>query len=77
MTEVREFPKAKRASKRPKSVTVRLMATNAGGHARILAVDANSPSLGDDLLYVFSKNVQRARKENRDLLVARPDKPKS
>jgi hypothetical protein len=38
-----------------------------GTVARVLSVDANSPTFGDDLTYVFEKNVARARRENKRL----------
>ena len=36
----------------------------------MLTLDANSSSFEDDLHYVFSKNVARARRENKRILGA-------
>ena len=66
--EVRTSPKAKRASTRPDTVAIKTIAGREGGKLRVLAVDANSPSFGDDFLYVFTQNVRRARKENKERL---------
>ena len=38
-----------------------------GTIARVLSLDANSPTFDDDLTYVFEKNVARARRENKKL----------
>ena len=66
--EVRTRPKAKRASTRPDTVAVKTMSGKQGGKLRILTDDANSPSFSDDFLYVFTQNVRRARKENKEQL---------
>ena len=52
----------RRASKRPKSVAVKTVTTNAGTKTRVTTIDANSPTFGADFLYVFKNNVRRARK---------------
>jgi hypothetical protein len=36
-----------------------------GERIRILSIDANSPTFGDDLKIVFRRNVARARRENK------------
>jgi hypothetical protein len=58
-------PKPRRATKRPKSVVAKTVATNAGVKTRVTAVDANSSDFGADFLYVFKSNVRRARKSGR------------
>ena len=66
--EIKTHPKAKRASARPETVAVKSVSAERGGKLRVLSVDANSPSFGDDFLYVFTQNVKRARKENKQRL---------
>lgn len=63
--EVLRDPKPKRASSRPESVSVKVVRGDDGQKLRILALDANSASFGDDFLYVFTHNVRQARKENK------------
>lgn len=60
--------KGKRAGKKPKGVTLRRITTANGDKVTVRAIDANSPSFGEDLLYVFSRNVDAARRENKALL---------
>lgn len=60
--------KAKKAGKKPKGVTLRRVTTATGEKVTIRAIDANSPTFGEDLLYVFSRNVEAARRENKALL---------
>lgn len=57
-----------RAGKRPKGVTVRRVTTPTGEKVTIRAVDAHSPTFGEDFLYVFTKNVEAARRENKELI---------
>lgn len=57
-----------RAGKKPKGVTYRRVTAADGEKVTIRAIDANSPTFGDDLLYVFSKNVEAARRENKRVL---------
>lgn len=59
---------AKRAGRKPKGVTFRRVTDADGRKVTIRAIDANSPTFGDDLLYVFSKNVEAARRENKRLI---------
>ena len=66
--KIRKERRAKRSSRRPKGVTVRTVRDAEGGKTRILAIDANSPTFGEDFLYVFTQNVRRARRENKALL---------
>jgi hypothetical protein len=55
--------KARKASKRPKSVIAKTVTTAAGGKLRVTSLDANSASFGADFLYVFKNNVRKARKD--------------
>ena len=59
--------RVKRAGRKPEGVTKRQVTTESGDKVTIRAVDANSPTFGEDFLYVFSKNVEAARKENKRL----------
>lgn len=61
-------PKAKRASARPDSVTVKTIRSEQGEKIRVLSMDANSESFSDDFLYAFTRNVRLARKENKERL---------
>lgn len=65
---IQRADKGKRAGKKPKGVTLRRVTTADGQKVTIRAIDANSPTFGEDLLYVFSKNVEAARRENKALL---------
>ena len=64
--EIRTFDEPKRASRRPKTVVIKTVSTETGGKTKVLTLDANSASFGDDFLYVFTKNVKAARKKNRE-----------
>lgn len=66
--EVRRHPNVKKAGKKPTSVTTRRLTTDAGDKVTVRVVDANSPTFGEDFLYVFSKNVEAARRENKAVL---------
>ena len=68
MRKLESFATAKRAAKRPKSVVVKTFSTEGGAKVKVLSVDANSASFGDDFLYAFKHNVRRARQENKDQL---------
>lgn len=65
---IQRSDKGKRAGKKPKGVTLRRVTAASGEKVTIRAIDANSPTFGEDLLYVFSKNVEAARRENKALL---------
>jgi hypothetical protein len=52
------------------SVREKLVRRPDGRRVKVLAIDAHSPSFGDDLTYVFKKNVARARRENKKLVGA-------
>lgn len=58
---------AGRAGRKPAGVTTRRVTTPSGEKVTIRAVDANSPEFGKDFLYVFTKNVEAAREENKRL----------
>lgn len=66
--KITKLEKPLRAGARPKSVGVKTRLTSEGEKVRVLTVDANSPSFGEDLLYVFTQNVKAARRENKALL---------
>jgi hypothetical protein len=66
--ELTTNPKAKRASARPQSVTIKTVRSDQGEKVRVLAMDANSESFSDDFLYAFTRNVRQARKENKEQL---------
>jgi uncharacterized protein YbbK (DUF523 family) len=55
--------KARKATKRPKSVVAKTLTTAGGAKLRVTSLDANSASFGADFLYVFKNNVRRARKD--------------
>jgi len=55
----------RKATKRPKSVGLKTLTTNAGAKQRVTSLDANSATFGADFLYVFKNNVRKARKGNR------------
>jgi hypothetical protein len=65
MSDVTIHPKAKKAGRKPKSVVVRRVTSLSGEKVAVRAVDANSPTFGEDFLYVFTQNVKAARKENK------------
>jgi hypothetical protein len=65
MSEVTVHPKAKKAGRKPKGVVVRHVTAPSGAKVAVRAVDANSPTFGEDFLYVFKQNVKAARKENK------------
>lgn len=69
MTDItlQKFDKGQRSGKKPKGVTTRRVTTETGEKVTIRAVDANSPTFGEDFLYVFTKNVEAARRENKRL----------
>ena len=59
---------ANRPGKKPKGVTLRRVTDADGQKVTIRAIDANSPTFGEDLLYVFGKNVEAARRENKRVI---------
>lgn len=62
---IQRSSKSSRAGRKPKGVTVRRIIDANGDKVTIRAIDANSPTFGKDFLYVFTKNVEAARKENK------------
>lgn len=52
----------------PPGVGKKRVATADGRRETVWTVDAHSPTLDDDLLYVFRRNVAKARRENKRLL---------
>lgn len=52
----------------PRGVGKKRRATADGGWETVWTVNAHSPTLDDDLLYVFRRNVAKARRENKRLL---------
>jgi hypothetical protein len=55
----------RRAGKKPKGVTIRRITATSGEKVTVRSIDANSPTFGEDFLYVFTRNVEAARKENK------------
>jgi hypothetical protein len=55
------------------SVTEKRVRGPDGRLVKIFSIDADSPTFGDDLSYVFRKNVAKARRENKKLFGA-PDR---
>lgn len=56
-------------SKRQKGevVAIKRFKAASGKYERVAVLDANTASFGSDLLQVFSRNVAKARKENKRL----------
>jgi hypothetical protein len=52
----------------PAAVAKKRVASAGGGTRTLFALDANSPSFDEGLRYVFSKNVAKARRENKRIL---------
>jgi hypothetical protein len=52
----------------PPGVGKKRVTTADGGRETIWTVNAHSPTLDDDLLYVFRRNVAKARRENKRIL---------
>jgi hypothetical protein len=67
MTQIIVKKIAGKKSKKSGSTSVALKRVyNPNGQlVRILSVDANSPTFGDDLGAVFTRNVAKARRENK------------
>ena len=56
------------ARRAPPGVGKKRVATADGGRETVWTVNAHSRTLDDDLLYVFRRNVAKARRENKRLL---------
>jgi hypothetical protein len=50
------------------SVREKWMRSSDGQSVRVLSLDANSATFPDDLTVVFTRNVAKARRENKELL---------
>jgi len=57
-----------RPGRAARSVTRKRIRDENGGWKTVLTLDANSSSFEEDLRYVFSKNVAKARRENKRVL---------
>jgi hypothetical protein len=57
-----------RPGRKPKGVTTKRVTTLDGGKVTLRTIDANSPTFGEDLLYVFARNVEAARRANKAIL---------
>lgn len=67
---VKRKPKAKvKAGKaeKPSGVTEKVVHDEAGRRVTLRSVDIESRSFSEDFLYIFKKNVQRARRENKKI----------
>jgi hypothetical protein len=64
---IADLTKEKARRKAKTSVREKRLHRADGTIARVLSLDANSPTFDDDLTYVFEKNVARARRENKKL----------
>jgi len=62
-----DLKKEKTRRKGKTSVREKRLYRSDGTIARVLSLDANSPTFDDDLTYVFERNVARARRENKKL----------
>lgn len=65
----RASKKVPSVSKRKKSdvVAIKRFKAASGKYERVAVLDANTASFGSDLLQVFSRNVAKARRENKRL----------
>lgn len=57
-----------RPGKKPKGVTAKRVTTPGGDTVTVRSIDANSPTFGEDFLYVFGRNVAAARRRNKEVL---------
>ena len=78
MSDSRVTTKSKGRRGPPPGVTEHRIRSLDGKVVTIRKVDAASPTFGEDMLYVFRKNVEAARRENRrvtgvaDVVPAKP-----
>jgi hypothetical protein len=49
------------------SVTSKQFKTSSGEAVTVRTINAESKTFGEDLLYVFERNVEKARRENREI----------
>ena len=73
MTHI-EIAKPKKSQARPKTVGVKTVLNDKGERNRVYTVSANSPNLGQDLLYAFRKSVEKVRDENLKMFGTRSGK---
>lgn len=52
------------AKKPAGSIKSKIVVGPGGRRTKVLAIDANSKTFGDDLQLLFAKNVEKARREN-------------
>jgi hypothetical protein len=65
---IQRSSKSSRAGKKPKGVTTKRVTTPDGAKVTVRSLDANSPTFGEEFLYVFSRNVAAARRRNKEIL---------
>ncbi|MDY6924752.1 MAG: hypothetical protein ACK4JY_07815 [Brevundimonas sp.] len=65
---IQRIPASSRPGRKPKGVTSKRVTAANGEKVTIRSIEANSPTFGEDLLYVFGRNVAAARRENKALL---------
>jgi len=63
--------KPQKVGKKGTSVTTKRVRTPEGQITTVYQVDANSPTFGGDIGYVFAQNVRRARRANQQLTRSR------
>lgn len=73
MTDVKieRLDQPSRPGLEPKGVKRRRVTANDGSKVTVRSIDANSPTFGEELLYVFARNVERAREENKEIIGTR------
>ena len=64
--------RSKSRAKKPAAVSEKRVRDSAGQLRTMWTLDAGSPTFGTDLQYVFQKNVNKARRENKRIIGA-PD----
>lgn len=62
------MPKARKGA--PATVAEKRVRTQEGQLRTVRTVDADSPSFGDDVTYVFTRNVAKARRDNKRVIGA-------
>lgn len=73
MTDVTivQLAESSRPGLEPPGVKRRRVRARDGSRVTIRSIEANSPTFGDDLLYVFARNVDKARDENKEVTGSR------
>ena len=64
---IADLKKTKSRGAKKGSVREKLLRNSDGRFVRVLSLDANSATFDDDLTTVFSRNVAKARRENKKL----------